>query len=350
MFRAELKEQYQADELAYVINYAKKKVDTDFSGPMGMMKLFQAMMGGSPKARDKGPAVAIVYAVGPIMPGKSQSDPFGGSVMGSTTIVKAIDEAAKDEAVKAIVMRVDSPGGSALASDLIWRATQRTGKPVIVSMGNVAASGGYYISMGADRILAEPGTVTGSIGVVGGKFDMGGLYDKIGLSTEIISRGDNSGIFSSLDKFNDSERDVLESMMNEVYDIFTAKASSGRGMDLEALKKLAGGKVYTGRVAKRLGLIDEVGTLADAVSQAKTMGGIGADDEVRIKVYPEPENPLEALFGGDMDQQREARVTLPAAAAALLPEISPALRQAWHMKQLANEPAALWMPFVIEIK
>lgn len=351
-FRARLKEEYQADKLAYVINYAKKKVDTDFSGPMGMMKLFQAMMGGNTKKSASGTKIAIVYAVGPIMSGKSENDPFGGQSMGSTTIVKAINNAAEDESVKAIVLRVNSPGGSALASDLIWRATQATDKPVVASMGDVAASGGYYISMGADKIFAEPGTVTGSIGVVGGKIAMKGLYDKIGMDTESISRGENSGIFSATEKFTDSERAVIESMMKETYKQFTTKAAEGRGMEVEELEKLAKGQVYTGRVAKQKGLVDELGTLKDAIQAAKQLAGISADEEVQMKVLPKPENPFDALFGVDTDAPREASLEMQLIDRVLgkTGGLTSRLRQAFLLQRVFREPVAAMMPFSIEIQ
>ena len=350
-FRDALQKEYKADKLVYVENYAKQKVDTDFSGPMGMMKLFQSMMGeGKTGSGDDAPKIAVVYAVGPIMSGKSQSSLIGGSSMGSTTIVKALQDAAKDETVKAIVLRVDSPGGSALASDLIWRQTQAIEKPIIASMGDVAASGGYYISMGADRIFAEPGTVTGSIGVVGGKMALKGVYEKLGIDTESISRGENSGIFSTTHKFSESERKVIERMMKSVYEQFTSKAAEGRKMKVEDLEKLAGGQVYTGRVAKRLGLIDEVGTLRDSIQSAKRLAGLDPDKKVELIVLPKPENPLEALFGGNMDAEREAETRLIAGLAAFAPELRGTLQHAMQLRQVMREPVALMMPFWFEIK
>lgn len=350
-FRDSLQKEYKADKLVYVENYAKQKVDTDFSGPMGMMKLFQSMMGeGRSGSGDSAPKIAVVYAVGPIMSGKSQSSLMGGTSMGSTTIVEALQEAAKDETVKAIVLRVDSPGGSALASDLIWRQTQAIEKPIIASMGDVAASGGYYISMGADRIFAEPGTVTGSIGVVGGKLAMKGVYDKLGIDTESISRGENSGIFSTTHKFSDSERKVVERMMKVVYQQFTSKAAEGRKMKQEDLEKLAGGQVYTGRVAKRLGLIDEVGTLRDSIQAAKRQAGLDPDKKVELIVLPKPENPLEALFGGNMDAEREAEARMVAGLASFAPELRGVLQHALQLRQVMREPVALMMPYWFEIK
>ena len=350
-FRDALQKEYKADKLVYVENYAKQKVDTDFSGPMGMMKLFQSMMGeGRSGSGDSAPKIAVVYAVGPIMSGKSQSSLMGGTSMGSTTIVEALQEAAKDETVKAIVLRVDSPGGSALASDLIWRQTQAIDKPIIASMGDVAASGGYYISMGADRIFAEPGTVTGSIGVVGGKLAMKGVYDKLGIDTESISRGENSGIYSTTDKFTESERKVIEGMMKSIYQQFTSKAAEGRKMKQEDLEKLAGGQVYTGRVAKRLGLIDEVGTLRDSIQSAKRLAGLDPDKKVELIVLPKPENPFEALLGGNMDAEREAEARVMASLTALAPELRGVLQHAMQLRQAMREPVALMMPYWFEIK
>jgi len=353
-FRKSLEKEYKTDRLVYVENYAKRKIDADFSGPMGMMKLFQSIMGEGDRKRDDGESkVAIVYCVGPIMTGESESSPFGGSVMGSTTIVEALKEAAKDDDVKAIVMRVDSPGGSALASDLIWRQTQAIDKPIVVSMGDVAGSGGYYISMGADRIFAEPGTITGSIGVVGGKMCMKGLYDKIGMATESIARGENSGMFSSTAKFSKSEREVVEKMMKDVYEQFTSKAAKGRDMEKDELEKLAGGQIFTGRVAKRNGLVDQVGTLRDAIQSAKRLAGLDPDEKVEIKLLPEPENPFEALFGADMDAEKEAGAQLQlllGGATAIAPELKGALQHAMQLRQVMREPVAVMMPYWFEIK
>ena len=346
--KAQLKEEYKADELVYVVNYAKKAIDTDFSNPFGMIKLFQQMMGGSGSGSSRGPKIAVVYAVGPIMSGKSQAGVLGGQSMGSDTIVEALNDAAKDKTVKAIVLRINSPGGSALASDLIWRATQQVGKPIVASMGDVAGSGGYYIAMGADRILAEPGTITGSIGVVGGKVAMGGLYDKIGMSTDLISRGKNSGIFSPTKKFSDSERTVVEAMMKDIYAKFTEKAAAGRNMPLEKLEALAGGQVYSGRDAKKNGLVDETGTLRDALKLAKQLAGLDADEKATLKILPKQQNPLEAILGADLDKQREVR--LLSGVAQLLPELSGQVQHLHQFRQVMQEPVTLMMPFWLDVK
>jgi protease-4 len=355
--RDDLAKTYGTDEVVYVKNYGQKKVDADFSGPMGFLKLMQAMMGGDEAShRDHGQKIAVVYAVGSITTGKSKSDALGDSTMGSTTICEAIRTAKEDKDVKAVVLRIDSPGGSALASDLIWHEAEGLGKPLVASMGDVAASGGYYIAMGADKIYATPGTVTGSIGVVGGKLAVHGLYDKVGISTETIERGRNSGLFSSSDKFTDSEREVIKGTMEDMYRQFTEKAAKGRHMPVEKLRELAGGRVYTGRQALANGLVDQLGTLDDAIDKAKELAGIDKDAKVTIEALPEPTNFLESLFG-DMDSEQETRLGSAGTFGASLnaftpvaPELVRAARAAIRLRAVFDRPTALVMPFELEIR
>jgi protease-4 len=348
-FREQLTKEYKADKLVYVINYGKQEIDTDFSGPMGMMKLFQSVLGATTSDDSAaGPKIALVYAVGAITSGESESGFSSAGTMGSETIVEALNEANEDENVKAIVLRIDSPGGSALASDMIWRATQKIDKPIIASMGDIAASGGYYIAMGTDKIFAEPGTITGSIGVVGGKIAMNGLYGKIGITTDAIRRGDNSTIFSLTEKFSEGERKVVENMMQDVYRLFTTKAAAGRKMDVSKIQELGGGRVYTGRIAKRNGLIDEVGSLKDAFQAAKLAAGLDPDKKYQLMVLPEPVNPLEELFGTDLDKERETQ--LMNGVSAVLPELAGPLGHAQQLRKMMREPAMLMMPFWIEVK
>jgi protease IV len=322
-------------------------VDTDFSGPMGFIKLLQAMMGADTSSGDRsGKKIAIVYAIGPIMSGESQSGLFAQS-MGSTTIVDALRKANDDKQVAAIVLRIDSPGGSAIASDLIWNQIENLDKPIVASMGDVAASGGYYIAMGADKIFATPATVTGSIGVVGGKMAIRGLYDKLGITTETIERGKNSGLFSSSGKWSESQREVIRAMMEDIYGQFTSKAAAGREMPVEELRKLAGGRIYTGRQAKENGLIDELGTLEDAIEEAKKLAGLEGDDDIKIKVLPEPTNFFETLFG-DMDAEKEVR--LGQGLEAIAPELLELSRRAYRIRAVFDQPAAFVMPFELEIR
>ncbi|MEX2310422.1 MAG: signal peptide peptidase SppA [Pirellulales bacterium] len=345
--RDELAKTYDAEPLVFVQNYGQKKVDTDFSGPMGLIKLMQAMMGGGASSGDgKGKKIAVVYAIGPIMSGKSENGIFG-QIMGSTTIVDALRKANDDKQVAAIVLRIDSPGGSAIASDLIWNQTQVIEKPIVASMSDVAASGGYYIAMGADKIVATPGTITGSIGVVGGKLAIRGLYDKIGITTETIERGRNSGIFASSGKWTDSQRAVVKAMMEDIYDQFTAKAAKGRNMPLEKLRALAGGRVYSGRQAKENGLVDQLGTLDDAIDEAKKLAGLEEDADVKIEVLPEPINFFETLFG-DLDAEKEVRLGQGLEAAA--PELIEVARRAYRLRRVFDQPAALVMPFELDIR
>jgi protease IV len=356
--RDELAKDYGTDEVVYVKNYGQKKVDADFSGPMGFLKLMQAMMGADESShRDHGQKIAVVYAVGSITTGKSKSDGFGDASMGSTTICEAIRTAKEDKDVKAVVLRIDSPGGSALASDLMWHEAQGLGKPMVASMGDVAASGGYYIAMGADKIYATPGTITGSIGVVGGKLAIHGLYDKVGISTETIERGRNSGLFSSSEKFTDSQREVIKGTMEDMYRQFTEKAAKGRHMQVDKLRELAGGRVYTGRQALSNGLVDQLGTLDDAIAEAKQLAGIDKDAKVTIETLPEPTNFLESLFG-DMDSEQETQLG-PAAGAfgpslsslkTVAPELVRAARAAIRLRSAFDRPAALVMPFELEIR
>jgi protease-4 len=341
-----IKKTLKAEDIEVVTNYKKKRIETDFSGFSGMMKLFELFMGGKPsEAGGNKQKIAVVYAVGPIMEGKSKSDMFTDSFVGSTTLIAALKEAADDDKVAAIVLRIDSPGGSAVASDLIWRETMRVQeqakKPVIASMGDVAGSGGYYIAMGAQKIIAAPGTLTGSIGVIGGKLVLGGLFKKLGINTEVISRGANSGSLSSTQAFTPEERKAWTELLEETYHQFVAKAAKGRKMPYEKLDDLAQGRVYTGRMAKGLGLVDELGTLADAVTAAKTAAGLKADADVEIMVLPKPKSIFEQLFGDP-----SASTDLD----SLLPEGFRILRQTKMLRELLSQRMLLWMPYGVEVK
>jgi protease-4 len=298
-YEDDLKTQLRGDdekaEVKVTMGYGKKKLDADLSGLNGMITMMNLMMGIEDKPRkSKADKIAIINAIGPIMSGSSQSDFLGGEVMGSSTMVKAIRQARDDDTVKAIVLRIDSPGGSALASDLIWHELETVKKPVIASMGDVAASGGYYIAMGADKIVAEPGTLTGSIGVVGGKFALEKLYEKLGMTTTVLKRGKNSGVMSLTTPFSESEQTAMKKLLADIYEQFTSKAAQGRKMDLEKLQSLAKGRVYTGAQAKEVGLIDELGTLEDAVAMAKEAAGLGRFERLML---PKSVSPFEQLLG-----------------------------------------------------
>jgi protease-4 len=304
------------------------------------------------KAKGTGKKIAVVYAVGPIQSGKSTSSVLGGEMIGADTIVATLRKADQDEYIAAVVLRIDSPGGSALASDLIWREVVGLKKPLVASMGDVAASGGYYIAMGADKIFAEPATITGSIGVVGGKVALKGLYAKLGITTEAISRGRNSSLFDGSNKFTDSERKALQELMNNTYKEFTSKAAAGRKMDPAALEKLAGGQVWTGKTAKQNGLVDELGTLKDAVEAAKALAGLKPDDKTETLVLPEPKNFFELLSGDAGDDEVSLRLPpellLPA---GILPdEIRRHAARAEALLRVFQERSATIMPFWLEVR
>lgn len=334
--------------------YGKKKIDTDFSGLTGMIKMMNMLMGLEPQARSsRNPKIAVIHASGMIMPGASSSDFLGASTLGSDTLVKAIQTASNDATVKAIVLRIDSPGGSALASDLIWRAIEKVEKPVIASMGDVAGSGGYYIAMGADTIFAEPGTITGSIGVVGGKIALEGLFNKIGITTSVVALGKNSGILSTTSGFTDSERAAMTKLLLDIYKQFTEKAAQGRKMEYAKLEKLARGRIYSGATAVKLGLVDKLGTLEDAVEHAKQLAKLGPEDKVERLILPKPTSPLESLFG-PLNPDEQARVSADSALfhamKAISPDLADDLRNAWQINKLARESRLMLMPFTIRIR
>jgi protease-4 len=281
-----------------VRDYAERKMDNDFSGLGGLVKLVEMFSGQKQTAASgKGKQIAIVHVTGEIAEGKGRDDLLAGAAAGSDTVIKAIREAAKDDQVAAIVLRIDSPGGSALASDLIWREAERTKKPVVASLSDTAASGGYYIAVAADKIVAAPGTLTGSIGVVGGKVAVGGALERYGVHTDVVSKGKNAGWLSMQSPFTAAEREVFLGTMKDVYRLFTSKVAAGRKLDMEKIEKLAEGRVFTGRMAKEAGLVDQLGTLDDAIDEAKALAGLDTDEEIERVLLPEPRGLFDDLFG-----------------------------------------------------
>jgi len=327
--------------------YGKKNEAVDLSGFAGFMKMVQMLSGEGPKKPESSASkIALIYASGAIETGKSTSTILGEATIGSESLVKHLREAEKDKTVKAIVLRVDSPGGSALASDLIWREVVRIEKPIVASMSDVAASGGYYISMGAEKIFAEPGTLTGSIGVTGGKFVLSGLMDKLGVATDTVTVGKNGTIFSINQPFSDTERAAMKRLMDDTYRQFVAKAAQGRKMPFEALEKLAGGRVYTGRQAQKLGLVDEVGTLDDAIAAAKELARIPSDQATELLVLPKAQGFLEALVGPLEDRD----VYAPAIRAAIPEPLRPVLGRLEAFRRIfAREPVAVILPFDLKV-
>ncbi len=234
------------------------------------------------------PEIALINATGTIATGESFYAPLVGRIIGSKTISQAIRSARKSNSIKGIVFRIDSPGGSALASDIIWREVELTQgeKPFVVSMSDTAASGGYYIAMGADKIIAQPTTVTGSIGVISGKFDLRGLYDRLGINKEVITRGKNADLFSDYRSFSPEEKEILLKMIGNIYKNFVHKAALGRKVTDEEIDSIGRGRVWTGEQAMGNGLVDELGGITEAISLVKEMANIPAEEEVEVVIYP----------------------------------------------------------------
>ena len=249
---------------------------------------------------NRGPRIAVIYAAGAIAGGRSGFDPLNGAVAGSETLIDYIRQARKDSSIRAIVLRIDSPGGSASASDAIWRElqiakTERADRPLVASMSDLAASGGYYIAMPAQVIVAQPSTLTGSIGIFGGKVVTGGVYEKVGAHIESTSIGKNAEIESPARPFNASELKKLNDQLQSFYDQFVEKVAASRHSTPEQIDTLAQGRVWTGRQAKQNHLVDELGGLDRAIAIAKQRAKIAADSDVEIVVYPPRKSFYELL-------------------------------------------------------
>jgi protease-4 len=284
-FLSDLETSY-GQKIELVRDYGKKRPQFDQTSFFNIFTLFQKPQPGPSEVSKK--KIALVYAVGMILPGSGEDYPFAENVVAADDLVKDLTECQKDEQIKVVVMRVDSPGGSVLASDLIWKAVNelKKEKPVVVSMSDVAGSGGYYISMSANKIVAEPGTLTGAIGVIGGKLILGELYDKIGVNKESISRGKRSHLFSETSRFTDDEREVMLAVLRHYYDMFVAKAAQGRSMSIQQMDAVAQGRPWIGTQAKERGLVDAIGGLDTAMEIARELAHIAKDEEVSVVVYP----------------------------------------------------------------
>jgi protease-4 len=239
----------------------------------------------------RGPKIAVVTAVGTILRGSSGEsfNPLaGGSVMGSDTISRAFRNVRKANGIKAVVFRVDSPGGSAVASEIIRQEMVRTAEelPVVVSMSNVAGSGGYWISCGAHRVVADPGTLTGSIGVYAGHLNTSGFYNKLGVTFGRLDRGANANIYGEFEDWTDDQRVVVDRMLDRIYDDFVERVSASRDMTPEAVDAIGRGRVFTGSQALENGLIDVVGGFDEALLEAKKLADIDSDAEVQLVEFP----------------------------------------------------------------
>jgi protease-4 len=274
-------------------------------------------------ARGRGPRVAVIHIEGPIATGRSLP---GGAATGSETVARYLARAREDRAVRAVVLRIDSPGGSAVAADLIWHEVARTRavKPVVASMSDVAASGGYYVALPADAIVADAGTLTGSIGVVAGKFAIGGALRTIGVNIETVADGRYALLASPTRPFTPDERAKLTALVEATYAAFVRKAADGRRLPVEQIDAVAQGRVWTGRQARAVGLVDELGGFARALALAKTRAGLDPEAPVDLVVYPPRRSVFELLlnpFGEAADVPGWGALRWPAR--ALDPVVAP---------------------------
>lgn len=302
---------------------------------------------------NNGEKVAVIYASGAINSGKSSGGALSGEMVGSDTIVEAVNDAANDKSIKAIVLRVDSPGGSAMASDVMWHALEnaKAKKPIVVSMSDVAASGGYYIACNANKIVAEPSTITGSIGMFMGKPVLKGLYTWLGISNEYTMRGKNAGIFRETEHWTEGEKAKMTEQANNVYyDNFLPKVAAGRNKNREEIDSIGQGRVWTGTQAKQNGLIDEFGGLEKAIEIAKQLANLPADKEVRRMVYPESKPFFESYFGGDTEASVKEDQTRAAIIEALPADVRRAFRYSALLDQMQRGEAMTMLPFDLTIK
>lgn len=319
----------------------KYAVDSVVDNDLNIIALEDYLKRSNPKMKKSGKdKIAVIFAQGEIIYGEGGPDQIGQGIMN-----KAIIKAKEDDKVKAIVLRVDSPGGSALSSDIIWREIElaKEKKPVIVSMGNVAASGGYYIAAGADKIFAEPTTITGSIGVFGVVPNMTELASDIGVNAEQVGTNKNSIDYSLFEPMTDGFRGTVQEGIEDVYETFLSRVSVGRGITMAQADSLAQGRVWSGADAKRIGLVDELGNLDDAIEAAAKMADL---EEFGIKKLPRYKTGLEQFmedFGGASAKTQQGLIEqeIGVEAYSILKQVKSAMEQ--------KGPQAR-MPFVLDIK
>ena len=290
---------------------------------------------------DEAPRIGIVYGVGGILSGRSRRNMLIGDVMGSETIVEAFKELREDRSVKAVVFRVDSPGGEMTASDQIRRAVELTAKekPVIVSMGGVAGSGGYHVACNGTRILADHSTITGSIGVLALWIHTRGFYEKIGVNKDIFLRGERADIMPTWRDVTDEDVELIQSFIDRFYDKFIADVSKGRGMGVDEVHAVAQGRIWSGKRAEEIGLVDKIGGLREAIRQAKREAGIPEREAVEFRVLPRT--------GGFFDTMMSSMAARVMGDVEVPEHITDALEDAAYIEAF-DEPYLYLMPYKIE--
>ena len=339
-------------------------IKLDFENPFAIFQMLSELM--EKQNEPHKPGIALIYIDGGISMGKSDNSPFGGSSVGSTTIRAAFQQAYEDPSVKAIVVRVNSPGGSALASDIMWKMETKCAaeKPLVVSQGNVAGSGGYYVSIPGDVIFAEESTITASIGVVGGKFVWKDLMEsKLGITTTEFKRGAHADLMTMNRLWTEEERDVMMKYMDQVYKQFKDRIMTSRGDRLKKnLEDMAGGRVYTGKQALELGLVDRIGGLSDAIKYAVEKAGL---TDYEVYIYPEAEDFADILakmmnedtkdeweisMGGRLGMDPILRTALPVMAEIAPDRVRDMYQALQTMLTIQNEHVGCFMPFELRIR
>ena len=302
---------------------------------------------GADHPHNKGPTIALIYGTGLIVQGGGTTSPLSGSAeMSAREVTRAFRDAFRDAKVRAILFRIDSPGGSAVASESIWREVVRArerGKPVIVSMGDTAGSGGYYVAAPADKIVAQPATLTGSIGVLAGKLVIAQLLNKIGVTTDSAERGANSGMFSTLRDFSPAEQQRLDTFLDLTYRGFKEHVAAGRHLSEDQVEAVAKGRVWSGEEAKANGLVDALGGYAVALQLAKEAAGLAADAPAKLVVFPREKGTAELIFDRVFDRDHDSDGT-PAPAGAVERAWNALSAVAVPLGGLFGDPSVLRMP------
>jgi protease-4 len=341
-------------DINLLANYAEpEREKIDFSNPFAML----AQMGKKPAGSGNADAIALIHADGVIIDGEAEDGLLGGGGnVGSENIRKAFRAATRDDAVKAIVLRIDSPGGSALASEVMWQAVHAAAqeKPVIVSIGSMAASGGYYLASAGDHIFADPSAIIGSIGVVGGKFVLKDLFEKIGVSTETFARGKNAALFSMNEPWTDRQRRMVATWMKQTYEQFTERVMVNRKGKIKDIDQVARGRIFLAKQARDLGMVDELGGLSEAIKHAAAEVDLAKYD---VRTVPASKSIVDMLTGRASEDEARMpyRPTIKISTDSPLNVMPASMRklfvQQLQMIQLMDKrPVMLVSPYVITVK
>jgi protease-4 len=340
------------NDIDLLADYGSTREAADLSNPTALFSLLMK----KPAPESTNPQVALIYAEGVIVDGEAGDGLFSEGGVGSDTMRKAMRIAARDENIKAIVIRIDSPGGSALASEVMWQAVRHAAekKPVIISIGSMAASGGYYLASAGDKIFADPSAIVGSIGVVGGKFVFKGVYDWSGIHTEAFSKGKNAGLFSSSEPWDDRQKLMVTKWMEGTYKQFTERVMKTRGGKIKDIDKVARGRIFVASEAKDLGMVDEIGGIDEALTYAAKDVGL-EPGKYDVRIVPAPKSLGDLIMGGGAEAAYPFKPTIQISPDSVLNAVSPELRQTiarelQMVRMLQERPVVLMSPYNVTIR